>query len=75
MTSDLISRVYQHKNKEYPASFTAKYNCHKLVYYEFFSRIEEAIDREKQLKNWRREWKVALITSQNPEWNDLYDEI
>ena len=57
VTSDLFSRVSEHKTKKYPKSFTAKYNCDKLVYYEMFSRIEEAIGKEKQLKRWNREWK------------------
>jgi len=72
VTSDLISRIIEHKEKHYPSSFTAKYNCNKLVYYEQFFTIEEAIGREKQLKNWRREWKVNLINSINHEWKDLY---
>ena len=52
VSSDLYSRVYDHRNKTYPNSFTAQYNCVKLVYYQQFTTIEEAIDREKQLKNW-----------------------
>lgn len=75
VTSDLQARVYQHKNKEFPHSFTAKYNCNKLVYFEDFTRIEEAIAREKNLKNWRREWKNELINKMNQEWKDLSFEV
>ena len=59
-TSGLKTRIYQHKNKEYPGSFTAKYNVDKLVYYEGFLSIEEAIAREQQIKSWKREKKDAL---------------
>jgi len=75
VTSDLIVRVYQHKTKAFPNSFTAKYNCHKIVYYESFHTIEEAITREKVIKDWKREWKDALVNAGNPEWRDLYDEL
>ncbi len=72
VTSDLFSRIVEHKEKYYPSSFTSKYNCYKLVYYEHFSSIEEAIIKEKQLKNWRRQWKVSLINDFNPDWEDLF---
>ena len=75
VTSDLIVRVHQHKTKVFPNSFTAKYNCHKIVYYESFHTIEEAIAREKNIKDWNREWKDALVNAVNPEWKDLYDEL
>ena len=75
VTSDLRIRVHQHKNNDFPDSFTAKYNCSKLVYYENFLNIEEAIQMETRIKNWKREWKVNLINSRNPEWKDLYDEL
>ena len=75
VTSDLQKRIYQHKNKEFPNSFTAKYNCNKLVYFELFANIEEAIAREKNLKNWKREWKNDLIIKMNPEWKDLSSEV
>jgi len=65
--------VWQHKNKFYPNSFTAKYNCDKLVYYFFYSRIEEAIAAEKAIKGGNRKSKMQLINSMNPEWIDLYD--
>ena len=75
VTSDLVKRVWQHKNNVNPGSFTSKYNLHKLVYFETFESIEEAIEREKQLKRWHREWKLNLIKSVNPTFRDLYDEI
>jgi len=75
VTSDLIVRVYQHKTKVFPNSFTAKYNANKLVYYESFHTIDEAIAREKNIKDWNREWKDALVNSSNPEWKDFYEEL
>lgn len=75
VTSDLKSRVWEHKNKVYPKCFTSRYNLHKLVYFESFTTIEEAIGREKQLKRWHREWKRNLIKSFNPEFNDLTEKI
>jgi putative endonuclease len=75
VTSDFFTRIQQHKSKFDPKSFTACYNINKLVYYEGFHSIEEAIDREKQVKKYRREKKIALIESINPEWTDLYDSI
>ena len=74
-TSDLIVRVHQHKTKVFPKSFTAKYNCVKLVYYESFHTIEEAIAREKQIKAGSRQKKIDLIISMNPEWEDLFDSL
>ena len=70
VTSDLFVRIPEHKNKFYPTSFTAKYNCDKLVYYETYARIEDTITREKQLKRWKREWKNNLISKMNPSWKD-----
>jgi putative endonuclease len=61
----------EHKEKKYPTSFTSKYNCNKLVFYEYFTSIEEAIHREKQLKKWKRNWKITLIENFNPFWEDL----
>jgi putative endonuclease len=72
VTSDLFTRIPQHINKDHPDSFTAKYNCNKLVYYETFGRIEDAIAREKVLKKWNRSWKDKLITDFNSEWKDLF---
>jgi len=63
--------VWAHKTKMNPKSFTTKYNCNKLVYYEEFTDINEAIHREKQLKKYRRAWKENLIRSLNPEWSDF----
>lgn len=74
VTSDLEQRVYEHKTKFYRKSFTAKYQCDRLVYYEEFSDVEEAIKREKQLKRYKRPWKANLINQMNPEWKDLSDE-
>jgi putative endonuclease len=75
VTSSLYYRVLEHKEKKYPNSFTAKYNCFKLVYFEFFTHIEEAIFREKRLKKWNREWKINFIEKQNPLWIDLIDKV
>ncbi|MBV6647057.1 MAG: GIY-YIG nuclease family protein [Cyclobacteriaceae bacterium] len=75
VTSNLFSRVQEHKDKVYPKSFTAKYNADKLVYFEPFHSIEEAIQREKQIKKYRREKKLALIKAMNPTWKDLYEEV
>ena len=74
VTNDLIKRVWQHKNKV-ADGFTKKYAVDKLVYYETTENIESAILREKQLKNWHRQWKINLIQSKNPEWRDLYQQI
>ena len=70
VTSNLPQRVYQHKLKMTPG-FSAKYNLIKLVYFESFENMYDAISREKQLKNWRREWKNNLIERVNPQWLDL----
>lgn len=75
VTADLYSRITEHREKAYPKSFTAKYNVVKLVYYESFYSIEEAINREKQVKVYSRSKKIALIEKLNPDWKDLYDEI
>jgi putative endonuclease len=74
ITNDLIRRVYEHKNNIIEG-FTKKYNVHSLVYYEVTSEIGAAIQREKQLKKWRRDWKLALIEKENPDWRDLYEEM
>ena len=73
VTSNLEGRAWQHKNKAMKG-FTSKYNVDKLAWYECTSDIEAAIRREKQIKNWRRSWKVALIESVNPKWIDLSEE-
>jgi len=71
VTSDLIKRVHQHREGEVEG-FSSKYDVHRLVYYETFDQIDEAIKREKVLKKWRRKWKLELIETDNPEWADLY---
>lgn len=73
-TSDLVKRIYQHKTKVI-AGFTAKYNVTNLVYYEVTSDVHQAIKREKNIQSWKRDWKLRLIESKNPHWNDLYTEI
>lgn len=73
-TSDLIKRVWEHKNNMLPG-FTARYHIHNLVYYEMHETYVEAARREKRFKNWCRQWKLNLIESFNPEWRDLYAEI
>lgn len=75
VTSVIVIRIQQHKEKYNPKSFTAKYNLDKFVYYEAFQMIGDAIGREKQLKAGSRAKKVALIESLNPEWRDLFDEV
>lgn len=75
VTSDLFNRVIEHKEKKYQRSFTARYNLTKLVYYETFHSIEEAIAREKQIKGGSRKAKEKLIRSMNPEWKDLFEEV
>lgn len=70
VTSDLKKRIYEHKNKIIDG-FTKKYNVDRLVYYEQTDDVESAITREKQMKEWKREWKINLIKKDNPEWNDL----
>ena len=74
-TSDLVGRVFEHKNKVYPKSFTAKYNCNRLVYFEYYESLEEMVKRERQLKEWPRNWKLNKIIDRNPDWHDLYPEV
>lgn len=75
VTSNLSSRVYEHKTKLYPKSFTAKYNIDKLVYYEHLPSIVEAIEREKQVKKYGRRKKSILINQLNPGWKDLSESV
>ena len=75
VTSTLGARVTQHKENFHPNSFTAKYNCKKLVYYRWFDTIIDAIAEEKRIKGGSRKKKEILINSMNPEWNDLYEQI
>jgi putative endonuclease len=74
VTSDLKKRIWQHKEKIFKG-FSANYNINKLVWYEVHTSIDEAILREKQLKAWQRNWKLRLIESGNPYWDDLYESI
>lgn len=74
VTSDLVRRVTQHKNKE-ADGFTKKYGVEILVWYQTFDSITDAITAEKRLKEWKRDWKVQLIERDNPYWNDLSDKI
>ena len=73
MTNDLMKRVYQHKNK-LVEGFTKKYNVTRLAYYEETNDVSAAIDREKQIKGWRRSKKTDLIKSINPTWQDLAED-
>jgi putative endonuclease len=75
VTSNLADRVWQHKEKFYPQSFTARYNCVKLVYYVQFATIMEAIAEEKRIKEGSRKKKETRIHAMNPEWKDLWDEV
>lgn len=70
VTGNLKKRIWEHKNKVVEG-FTKKYNISKLVYYEITEDVETALNREKQLKNWQRQWKIDLIKTLNPEFNDL----
>ena len=74
VTSNLLQRVWQHKNNQVKG-FTEKYDVKQLVYYEVTEDIVSAITREKQIKKWNRVWKIELIESMNPNWNDLYYEL
>lgn len=71
VTNDLVRRVYEHKNAAVEG-FTSRYAVDQLVWFETTPSIDAAIHKEKQLKNWKREWKVAMIEKFNPEWRDLY---
>jgi putative endonuclease len=74
VTNNLPRRTWQHKIKGFPG-FSAKYAVDRLVWYEAYDRIEDAIAREKAIKKWRRDWKVRLIEEMNPEWADLYESL
>lgn len=74
VTANLSVRSYEHKFEK-GSSFTSKYNCTDVVFYQFYDTIEEAIDREKQLKNWHRKWKINLIKTSNPTFKDLFDDV
>ena len=74
VTSDIIKRVYEHK-QNVVEGFTKKYNIHMLVWYEIHDSAESAINKEKQIKKWKRTWKLKLIEKDDPEWIDLYESI
>ncbi len=74
VTSDLCNRISQHKDGKVPG-FSQKYNIKILVWFQNFNNMEEAIKREKQLKEWKRSWKLELIEKSNPDWHDLFPEV
>jgi putative endonuclease len=74
VTNDLVRRVYEHRTKAVPG-FTSRYGVDKLVWFEIHDTAEAAITREKELKKWRRDWKIRLIEETNPDWADLYSGI
>lgn len=74
VTNNIVRRVHEHKN-DLAEGFTSKYSCHKLVLIEEYSDIKDALNREKQLKNWRRDKKEFLISKANPKWADLYEQL
>ncbi len=74
VTSDLIKRIWEHKN-DLADGFTKQYRVHNLVWYELHADIISAIEREKNIKEWKRKWKLNLIEKTNPDWQDLYDDI
>jgi putative endonuclease len=74
VTSDLQKRAWAHRNESIEG-FTKKYGVHLLIYYELYDDMMSAITREKQIKKWNRAWKLELIEKQNPDWNDLWEEI
>jgi putative endonuclease len=74
VTNDLVRRTYEHKNKVI-RRFTARYGIAKLVWYESYDDPTNAIEREKEIKKWRRDWKIRLIEENNPDWTDLYPSI
>ena len=74
VTKDLVRRTYQHKTKLLPG-FTSRYDIRRLVWFEAYDDPTNAIEREKEIKKWRRAWKISLIEKDNPDWKDLYPEI
>lgn len=74
VTSDLVKRIWEHKS-DFVEGFTKQHQVHTLVFYEMHGSMESAITREKQLKEWKRQWKIELIEKSNPYWNDLYPTI
>jgi putative endonuclease len=73
-TDDLSRRIYEHREKVRP-SFTSKYDVTRLVWFETFEERENAFRRERQMKEWRRKWKIELVEAENPRWDDLYDNL
>ena len=74
VTSDLVKRIWQHRN-DAVEGFSQRYRLHELVYFELYGSMIQAIEREKELKKWRRAWKVALIEEANPQWRDLWPDL
>ena len=74
ITNNLIQRVYEHKN-EHTDVFTKKYKIKRLVHFEVFNYVHNALQREKTLKHWKRDWKIRLIEELNPQWKDLWETI
>ena len=74
VTSNLVKRIWEHKS-HFVEGFTKKYNVTLLVWYELHESMESAIHKEKQIKNWKRVWKLKIIEEQNPAWNDLYHDV
>jgi putative endonuclease len=74
VTKDLVRRIYQHREKLTPG-FSSRYDVRRLVWFEVYDDPVNAIEREKEIKKWRRSWKIALIEKDNPDWKDLYPEI
>jgi putative endonuclease len=74
VTNDLLRRLYEHKSKLVPR-FSARYGVDRLVWYEVHSDVSAAIPREKEIKKWRRDWKIVLIEADNPDWQNLYEQI
>ncbi|MCA9380139.1 GIY-YIG nuclease family protein [Candidatus Dojkabacteria bacterium] len=71
ITNNLIRRVYEHKNDLIENSFTSRYSLHRLVYYEVYSYVWDAIRREKNIKKWKRNWKIRMIEEVNPNWEEI----
>ncbi len=74
VTRDLVQRVHQHRRKE-TEGFTSRYGVTRLVWFEIYDDPTSAIAREKEIKKWRRDWKISLIENENPDWDDLYNSI
>ena len=74
VTSDLIKRIWHHRNIVVEG-FSSRYSVHQLVYFEFHEDMDQAIAREKRLKNWKRAWKMRIIEEKNPDWIDLWDQV